>query len=98
MRKLVLFSIIGILVAGGAGAAALYYMNNRVSHYDLAIQAMRAGDLKRAQIQLRNAVRDNPNSADAHLQLATVELRVGDPAAAEKDFRDALALGADPAV
>ncbi|MBV9537890.1 MAG: tetratricopeptide repeat protein, partial [Acidisphaera sp.] len=58
---------------------------------------MRAGDLKRAQIQLRNAVRDNPNSADAHLQLATVELRVGDPAAAEKDFRDALALGADPA-
>ncbi|HEX3349296.1 MAG TPA: tetratricopeptide repeat protein, partial [Acetobacteraceae bacterium] len=95
MRKLVILSVTGVLIAGGAGASAYYYVHNRANYYDQAIQSLRAGDVKRAQIQLRNAVRQNPSNASAHFQLAQVELGLGDAVAAEKDYRAALALGFD---
>ncbi len=55
-----------------------------------------AGDLRSAQIQLRNAIRDNPKDAAAHYELASIVLQLGDPPAAEKEGRKALELGYDP--
>jgi putative PEP-CTERM system TPR-repeat lipoprotein len=56
-----------------------------------------AGDLRSAQIQLRNAVRSNPDDATVHYEMARVALQLGDAAAAEKEARKAQELGYDPA-
>ena len=54
------------------------------------------GDLKGAQIQLRNAVRTTPSSGEARSGLAKVDLYLGDPVAAEKEARAARDLGYQP--
>ncbi len=61
-----------------------------------ARQSLKKGDLKSAQIQLRNAVREDPQSAEAHYQLARVNLQLGDPVAAEKEATAARDRGFDP--
>lgn len=61
-----------------------------------ARQALAKGDLKAAQIQLRNAVRDDPQNAAAHFELARVSLQLNDPTAAEREARAALERGYDP--
>ncbi len=53
------------------------------------------GDLRTAQIQLRNAVRDDPNNAEARYQLGRVSMQLGDPVAAEREARAALDRGYD---
>lgn len=58
-------------------------------------QLLQKGDLRGAQIALRNAVRDEPKNAEAHYRLAVVHLTLGDPAAAEKEIRVARELGYD---
>ena len=58
--------------------------------------ALQKGDAKTAQIQLRNAVREDPQNAEAHFQLARVNLLLGDPAAAEKEAAAARDRGYDP--
>jgi putative PEP-CTERM system TPR-repeat lipoprotein len=60
-----------------------------------ARQALQKGDLKAAQIQLRNAVREDPQNAEAHFQLARVNLQLGDPVAAEKEASAARDRGYD---
>ena len=50
---------------------------------------MSKGDLKSAQIQLRNAVRSDPKSGEARFRLGQVDLMLGDPVSAEKDLRAA---------
>ena len=60
-----------------------------------ARQALQKGDLKTAQIQLRNAVREDPQNAEAHFQLARVNLQLGDPVAAEKEANAARDRGYD---
>jgi cellulose synthase operon protein C len=62
-----------------------------------AQKSLAAGDLRSAQIQLRNAVRSNPNDAATHYQLGKVVLQLGDAAAAEKEGRKAQELGYDAA-
>jgi len=52
------------------------------------------GDMRGAQLELRNAVRENPNNAEAHLRLAQSQMQL-DPVAAEKEFKSARDLGAD---
>ena len=55
------------------------------------------GDLKTAQIQLRNAVRDDPQNAEAHYQLGALSLQLGDGAAAQREAQSALERGFDAA-
>ena len=71
-----------------AGHAADYLANART--------ALQKGDLKTAQIELRNAVRADPQNAQARFLLAEVQLQLGDPAAAEEQARQAQARGYDP--
>ena len=43
------------------------------------------GDLKAAEIQLKNAVRSDPKNMVAHYRLAVIELQLGQAAAAERE-------------
>jgi putative PEP-CTERM system TPR-repeat lipoprotein len=85
----------GMLVAGltaccGMSAQAADYLTQ-------AQQMLAKGDLRGAQIQLRNAVRSNPSSGAAHFQLALTDLKLGDAVAAEKEARAAREAGYDAA-
>jgi putative PEP-CTERM system TPR-repeat lipoprotein len=60
-----------------------------------ARKAMQKGDLRAAQINLRNAVRSDPQNAEAHFWLAKVSLELGDPVAAEREVRAARDRGFD---
>lgn len=60
-----------------------------------AKKALEKGDLRTAQIELRNAVRSDPQNADARFLLARVQLELGDAAAAEQQAREAQARGYD---
>src|SRR5664279_2634819 len=57
--------------------------------------ALQKGDLKTAQLQLRNAVRTDPQNAEAHYLLAQVHLELGDAPAAQKEAQAALERGYD---
>ena len=54
------------------------------------------GQLRSAEIQLKNAIRSDPNDMQAHYRLAIVELQLGDAAAAEHEAQAARAGGYDP--
>src|SRR3954447_19138500 len=60
-----------------------------------ARKALQKGDLKAAQINLRNAVRSDPQNAEAHYWLGKVSLEMGDPGAAEREARAARDRGFD---
>ena len=61
-----------------------------------ARKALQKGDLRTAQIDLRNAVRSDPQNAEAHFMLGRVSLDLGDPVAAEREARAAKDRGFDP--
>ncbi len=65
-------------------------------HINRARAAMAKGDLDTAQIELRNAVRDNPRNGEARFLLAEVELEKGNPAAAETQAEAARKRGYNP--
>jgi putative PEP-CTERM system TPR-repeat lipoprotein len=58
--------------------------------------ALKKGDVKSAQIDLRNAVRNDPQNAEAHYWLGKVSFELGDPVAAEREAQAAQARGFDP--
>ena len=58
-------------------------------------QSLLKGDVRTAVIQLRNAVKADPQNGEAHFLLARVQLELGDPAAAQKEAQNALARGID---
>jgi putative PEP-CTERM system TPR-repeat lipoprotein len=60
-----------------------------------ARKAIQKGDLRAAQINLRNAVRSDPQNAEAHYWLARVSFELADPVAAEREARAALDRGYD---
>src|SRR5580692_662838 len=57
---------------------------------------LKKGDLKSAQIDLRNAVRADPQNAEAHYWLGRVSFELGDPVAGEREADAALERGFDP--
>jgi putative PEP-CTERM system TPR-repeat lipoprotein len=69
-----------------AGAAASDYLADGES-------LLAKGDLKAAEIQLKNAVKSDPKNMVAHYRLAVVLLQLGNPAAAEHEAQAARAGG-----
>lgn len=63
-----------------------------------AQEARARGNLREAQIELRNLVRDKPEDAAAHAALAAVSLDLGDTELAEREARAALEHGHDAAL
>ncbi len=61
-----------------------------------ARDSMKKGDLKSAQIDLRNAIREDPQNAEAHYWLARVSFELGDPVASEREAIAARDRGFDP--
>ena len=86
------------LALTGTALAALLWpgLAAAADHYAKAEALLAGGDLRGAQIELRNAVRDDPENGRAHLGLADVDLRLGDPSGAEKEASKARALGTEP--
>ncbi len=78
------------------GLAAWPLAGQARDHLAAARDALNAGDLRTASIELRNAVRDDPQNAATRYDLAQVELQLGDPVSAERDVRDAELRGFDP--
>lgn len=58
--------------------------------------SLKKGDLKSAQIDLRNAVRNDPQNAEAHYWLGRVSFELGDPVASEREAAAARDRGYDP--
>lgn len=71
------------------GAHAADYLAN-------AHASLKKGDLKSAQIDLRNAIRNDPQNAEAHYWLGRVAFELGDPVAAEREAQAARERGYDP--
>ncbi len=77
-----------VLIASPAWASVGDYLSD-------AARATASGDLPAARLQLRNALKLEPNNAAAHYQLGLIDLRLGDPTAAEKEARLAQQQGYD---
>ena len=94
MNKFILPAVAVVLVAGiGGGGYAMFGRNN--DPMKKAQDMLAKGDLRGAQIELRNAVRQNPDSAEGHLRLGLTQMQMGDPVAGEKELKTARDLGAD---
>ncbi len=81
--------VLGAWLSVWPGAAHADYMSN-------ARASLKKGDLKSAQIDLRNAVRSDPQNAEAHYLLGKVAIELGDPVAAEREASAARDRGYDP--
>jgi putative PEP-CTERM system TPR-repeat lipoprotein len=78
-----------LALAGLPAAAHADYVSN-------ARDSLKKGDLKSAQIDLRNAVRSDPQNAEAHYLLGRVSFELGDAVAAEREAEAARDRGYDP--
>src|ERR1700676_3854788 len=67
------------------------------SYLDTAQGYVAKGNLKAAEIELRNAAREAPNDAHVHALLAQVYLRLGDFKSAEREARSARDLKGEEA-
>jgi len=94
-KKFFIGLVVLAVLAGGGGVAWFKFMRP-VDPFAAAKAAMDRGDIRTAQIELRNAVRTDPNNAEAHFRLGVVQLRMGDAASAEKSLRQARDNGFDP--
>jgi putative PEP-CTERM system TPR-repeat lipoprotein len=61
-----------------------------------ARDALKKGDIRAAEIDLRNAVRSDPQNGEAHYWLGRVSFELGDPVAAEREASAAIDRGFDP--
>jgi tetratricopeptide (TPR) repeat protein len=93
MRKLILVVLVVLVVAGGGGAG--WYVLRHFLHDAIASgEALYAkGDIHGATLEFRNAVRNHPEDARAHVLLAKAQLKSGDAVAAEKELKQARTLG-----
>ena len=91
MRYRLLGSLL-VLGALGLGTVPAFPAN----YLQSARSAMQRGDLKTAEIELRNAVRSDPRNGEARYLLARVQLALGNPVAAEQQAKAAQARGYDP--
>ncbi|MGH7111808.1 MAG: XrtA/PEP-CTERM system TPR-repeat protein PrsT [Stellaceae bacterium] len=83
-----------------AGAVLAVFMSlaavaHAADYLGSARKFLAKGDLKAAEIELKNAVRANPHAMEAHYLLARVELQLGNPVAAEFQAKAARAGGYD---
>jgi putative PEP-CTERM system TPR-repeat lipoprotein len=81
--------LLGALIGVWPLAAHANYLSD-------ARDALKKGDIRSAQIDLRNAVRSDPQNAEAHYWLGRVSIELGDPVAGEREATAAIDRGYDP--
>jgi putative PEP-CTERM system TPR-repeat lipoprotein len=94
MKKLllILLPVFALVIIGGG----LWWRYGRISDpFAHAQMLFDKGDLQGAVLELRNIARVNPQNVTAHFRLGQVDLRLGDPVAAEKELRQARDMGFD---
>lgn len=79
----VVLGVVGFLYVGLTQQTAV----DDADYYAQATTHLEAGEIQEAVIQLKNAIRQDPDHADARFDLAEIYLRVGDGASAEKELR-----------
>jgi putative PEP-CTERM system TPR-repeat lipoprotein len=80
------------LALAGCGDSAL----TDAEHIAKAKDFLDHGNDRGGLIELKNALQKNPDNAEARRLLGEVEARLGDGPAAEKELRQAIALGVQP--
>jgi len=78
-------------------ASPAVYAKDAATSAKEAEQYVAKGNLKAAEIELRNAVRESPQDPVLHARLADVYLQLGDAAAAEREARSARERNGDEA-
>ena len=86
MKKFLLLFIPLMLLASAGGALWWKYGRTKDA-FTRAQEMMDKGDLRGAQLELRNSLRLDPNNAAAHFRMGMVAQRLGDPVAAEKELK-----------
>jgi putative PEP-CTERM system TPR-repeat lipoprotein len=94
MKKLIV-PVVAVAVVLGAAGGGYYAFGRTTDPVKKAQQLLSKGDLRGAQIELRNAVRQNPESPEAHMRLGQTQMQLGDPVAGEKELKTARDLGGD---
>ena len=91
---LIIVAVAAVFAAGAAGTVAYLHSIDPLRRADRLAEA---GDLRAAQVELRNAIRKDPNAAALHLRMARLQTKLADPVAAEREFRLAVARGGNQA-
>ena len=94
MKKILLASVVVLVAAGGVGG---WYVLSHRDPLQEAKASLSKGDYRSAALQLRTAVRDEPNNGEAHAMLAQLQMATDDPIAAEKEIKRAIELSWDKA-
>src|SRR3954452_506533 len=94
---LVKLSLMVAAVLGGGALSSCGKTDDPQALISDARQYQARGDNKAAVIQLKNALQNNPDYADARYLLGTIYNKAGDYKSAEKELRKALSLGMSPA-
>ena len=89
-----------VMIGLSAGAAAvcgggLFLMMHHRDPLVVGRELMQAGDMHRASLYLREAVRNHPDNPEAAWRLGIVDLDLGNPAAAERELKRARTTGYD---
>ncbi len=95
MRKIIVVVLVALVVIGGGGAGWVvlrHFLHDAIASGEARLAA---GDVHGATLEFRNAVRNHPENARAHVLLAKVQLMQGDAVAAEKELKQAQALHYD---
>ena len=93
MRKTIIAALAASFVLVGGAGGWLGYRHFLRDPLAVARDQMKRGDLRSAQLELRSAVRRNPDNTEAHFRLGQVQLQFGDVVAAEKELKAARAGG-----
>jgi putative PEP-CTERM system TPR-repeat lipoprotein len=89
-------TFVSLLLAGALLGAPAFATSDRAREYlEQGQAALTRGDIANAVIHFRNALQQDPESAEAHFRLGTGLLRSGDYEAAEKELRAAGERGFD---
>jgi putative PEP-CTERM system TPR-repeat lipoprotein len=89
------YAVVAAAIAALSCPAA--YAKDSAASVKEAEQYAAKGNLKAAEIELRNAIRESPQDPVLHARLADVYLQLGDAAAAEREARSALERNGDEA-
>ena len=92
MSRAVWIGLAALLLFAGGAAGTVAYLHS-IDPVRRADRLAEAGNMRGAQVELRNALRKDPDAAVLHLRMARVQLKLADPVAAEREFRLAISRG-----